>query len=147
MRDRETISIALTAAETGHLVLATVHAPGAAGAVDRLIDAYPEHQQRQACTQLAAALRCVVTQYLIPTRSGGRAVAIERVPVTAAVAALIRKNELQMLGTHIQTGRDAGMIPLERSLANLVRSRAVDPAIARTVALDLDYFEQAMRLG
>jgi len=147
LRDRETITIALTAAETGHLVLGTVHAPGAAGAIDRLIDAYPEHQQGQARAQLAATLRCVVTQYLVPTRLGGRAVAIERVPVTTAVAALIRKNELQMLGTHIQIGRDAGMVPLERSLATLVRTRAVDPAIARATALDLDYFDQAMRMS
>ena len=88
----------------------------------------------------------MVTQYLVPTRIGGRAVAIERVPITPAVTALIRKNELQMLGTHIQLGRDAGMIPLEKSLAALVRSKAVDPAIARAVALDLDYFEQALRM-
>lgn len=145
LRDRDTITIALTAAETGHLVLGTVHAPGAAVAIDRLIDAYPEHAQGQARNQLAAVLRCVVTQYLVPARSGGRAVAIEKVPATPAVGALIRKNELQMLATHIQLGRDAGMIPLEKSLAALVRGKLVEPAAARAVALDLDYFEQALR--
>jgi twitching motility protein PilT len=147
LRDPETIAIALTAAETGHLVLGTVHAAGAGGAIERLIDAYPAHQQRQARSQLAAVLRAVVTQHLVPTRSGGRAVAVERVPTTAAVAALIRNDELQMLATHVQTGRDAGMIPLERSLARLVRSGVVDLAVARAAAADLDYFDRAVRAG
>lgn len=147
LRDRETIGVALTAAETGHLVLGTVHAPGAAVAIDRLIDAFPEHQQRGARTQLAAVLRAVLTQHLLPARSGGRVVAIERVPVTAAVAALIRKNELQMLGSHIQTGRDHGMIPLEKSLARLVRGGQVDPAIARALATDVELFEMVSRSG
>ncbi|HUQ07425.1 MAG TPA: PilT/PilU family type 4a pilus ATPase [Kofleriaceae bacterium] len=145
LRDRETIAVALSAAETGHLVLGTVHAPGAAVAVDRLIDAFPEHQQRQARTQIAAVLRTVVTQHLLPARRGGRIVALERVPVTSAVASLIRKNELHMLGTHIQTGRDAGMIPLEKSLARLVRSQQVDAAVARAVAADLDFFDASLR--
>ena len=78
-------------------------------------------------------------------RSGGRAVAIERVPVTTAIAALIRNDELQMLGTHVQTGRDAGMVPLERSLARLVRAGVVEPALARAVAIDHDYFERALK--
>ncbi len=145
LRDRETIAIALTAAETGHLVLGTVHAPNAAVAIDRLIDAYPEHQQRQARTQLAAVLRVVVTQHLLPTRTGGRIPAVERVLVTSAVAALIRKNELQMLGAHVQTGRDQGMIPLERNLARLVRAGTIDLATARAVANDLDLLEQSLR--
>jgi twitching motility protein PilT len=145
LRDAETIAIALTAAETGHLVLGTVHAPGAGGAIDRLIDAYPAHQQDQARAQVAAALRCVLTQHLLPTRNGGRAVALERAPVTPAIAALIRKNELQMLQTHLQTGRDAGMVPLERNLARLARSGLVDTAVARAAAVDLDYFDRALR--
>ncbi|HET9620958.1 MAG TPA: PilT/PilU family type 4a pilus ATPase, partial [Kofleriaceae bacterium] len=114
LRDPETISAALTAAETGHLVLATLHAPNAAGAIDRMIDAFPDAQQRQARWQLAAALRTVLTQYLLPRRDGGRVVACELVPITPAVANLMRKGELHMLASTIQTGRDAGMIPLER---------------------------------
>lgn len=145
LRDRDTISIALTAAETGHLVLGTVHAPSAGVAIDRLIDAYPEHQQRQARTQLAAVLRAVVTQHLLPTRTGGRVPAIERVLVTSAVAALIRKNELQMLGTHVQTGREQGMIPLERNLARLVKAGTIDLATARAAAVDPDLLEQSLR--
>jgi twitching motility protein PilT len=145
LRDRETIAIALTAAETGHLVLGTVHAPGAAVAIDRLIDAYPEHQQRQARAQLAAVLRAVVTQHLLPTRTGGRVPAVERVVITAAIAALIRKNELQMLGAHVQTGRDAGNVPLERNLARLLKAGTIDLATARAAALDPDLLEQSLR--
>jgi twitching motility protein PilT len=138
LRDRETIAAALTAAETGHLVLATLHAPNAVGAIDRMIDAFPEAQQRQARWQLAAVLRTVVTQFLLPRRDGGRAPAIELVPITLAVANLMRKGDLQMLGSAIQTGRDAGMIPLERSLARLLEAGTVAPQAVKAIAADHD---------
>ena len=138
LRDPETLSAALTAAETGHLVLATLHAPSAAGAIDRIIDAFPEAQQRQARWQLAAVLRTVITQYLLPRRDGGRVPAIELVPITTAVANLMRKGDLQMLPSAIQTGRDAGMIPLERSLARLLETGAVAPAVVKAIAADHD---------
>ncbi|HTJ42677.1 MAG TPA: PilT/PilU family type 4a pilus ATPase [Kofleriaceae bacterium] len=145
LRDKETIAIALTAAETGHLVLATMHAPNAAGAVDRVIDVFPDAQQRQIRTQLAGSRRVILTQHLLPRTSAGRVPAIERVVVTPAIATLIRKGELQMFGAHVQSGRDAGMIPLEKSLAELVKSRAVDAATARAVAQDLELFETSLR--
>lgn len=138
LRDRETISAALTAAETGHLVLATLHAPSAAGAIDRVIDAFPEVQQRQIRWQLASVLRLVVTQYLLPRKDGGRAAASELVPITTAVANLIRKGELHTLPSAINTGRDAGMIPLERSLARLLESGAVSPQVIKKIAVDHD---------
>jgi twitching motility protein PilT len=138
LRDRETIAAALTAAETGHLVLATLHAPSAAGAIDRIIDAFPETQQRQARWQLASVLRTVITQYLLPRRDGGRVPAIELVPITVAVANLMRKGDLQMLPSAIQTGRDAGMIPLERSLARLLETGAVAPQVVKAIAADHD---------
>ena len=138
LRDADTISAALTAAETGHLVLATLHAPNAVGAIDRMIDAFPDAQQRQARWQLAGALRTVITQYLLPRKDGGRAVAVEVVPVTAAVANIMRKGELHTLATAIQSGRDAGMIPLERSLAKLVESGVVSPQVVKRVASDPD---------
>jgi twitching motility protein PilT len=138
LRDRDTIAAALTAAETGHLVLATLHAPSAAGAIDRMIDAFPENQQRQVRWQLAAVLRTVITQYLLPRRDGGRIAAIELVPVTVAVANLMRKGDLQMLPSAIQTGRDAGMIPLERSLARILDSGAVSPQVVKKIAADHD---------
>jgi twitching motility protein PilT len=138
LRDRETIAAALTAAETGHLVLATLHAPSAAGAIDRIIDAFPDTQQRQARWQLASVLRTVITQYLLPRRDGGRVPAIELVPITTAVANLMRKGDLQMLPSAIQTGRDAGMIPLERSLARLLETGVVAPQAVKAIAADHD---------
>ena len=138
LRDRDTIAAALTAAETGHLVLATLHAPNAVGAIDRMIDAFPDIQQRQIRWQLAAVLRTVITQYLLPRRDGGRAVAAEVVPVTTAVANIIRKGELHTLPTAIQSGREAGMIPLERSLARLVDAGLVAPQVVKRVAADHD---------
>jgi twitching motility protein PilT len=138
LRDRETIAAALTAAETGHLVLATLHAPHAGSAIDRLVDAFPEAQQRQVRGQLALALRAIVTQHLVPRRASGRAAAIELCPVTPAVAAILRKGELQQLPTVIQSGRDQGMIPLERSLGRLVDTGAITPQVAKRFAQDHD---------
>ncbi|MEP6864605.1 MAG: PilT/PilU family type 4a pilus ATPase [Deltaproteobacteria bacterium] len=138
LRDRDTLAAALTAAETGHLVLATLHAPSAIGAIDRVIDAFPEGQQRQIRTQLAGALRVVVTQFLLPKRDGGRAPALEVVPVTSAVSNIIRKGDLHLLPSAIQAGRDAGMVPLERSLAKLLESGAVAPQAVKRIAADHD---------
>ena len=138
MRDQETIATALTAAETGHLVLATLHAPNAAGAIDRIIDAFPDAQQRQIRWQLAGVLRNVITQYLLPRRDGGRAAAVEFVPMTPAVGNIIRKGDLHTLPTAIQSGRDAGMIPLERSLAKLIDDGIVAPQVVKRVAADQD---------
>ena len=141
LRDRETIAAALTAAETGHLVVATLHAASAAGAIDRVIDAFPESGQRQIRNQLASCLRTVVTQFLLPRRDGGRAPAIELVPVTHAVANIIRKGDLHTLPTAINTGRDAGMIPLERSLAKLLDTGVVTPKAVQRIAADHDLLQ------
>src|SRR5258706_5844006 len=103
-----------------------------------MIGALPEAQQRQARWQLAAVLRTVITQYLLPRRDGGRAPAIELVPITPAVANLMRKGDLQMLPSAIQTGRDAGMIPLERSLARLLETGTVSPQVVKSFAADHD---------
>ena len=138
LRDRDTLAAALTAAETGHLVIATLHAPSAIGAIDRVIDAFPDSQQRQIRHQLAACLRTVVTQFLLPRRDGGRAPALEIVPVTNAVANIIRKGDLHTLPTAIQSGREAGMVPLERSLAKLLDSGAVAPKVVQRIAADHD---------
>jgi twitching motility protein PilT len=138
LRDRDTIAAALTAAETGHLVLATLHAPSAVGAIDRMIDAFTDAQQRQVRHQLAASLRTVITQFLLPRRDGGRVPAIELVPVTPAVCNIIRKGDLHTLPTAIQSGRDAGMIPLERSLAKLLDAGTVAPKVVQRIAADHD---------
>ena len=145
LRDAATISTALTAAETGHLVLATLHAPSAAVAIDRLVDSFAERQARQVRAQLAAVLRVVVSQHLVPRRTGGRAVAIEYAPITAAIANLIRKGELHQLASTIQTGRDQGMITLERHLAKLVKDQIITSVVARRAAQDVEQFDAALR--
>jgi len=132
MRDRETVSAALTAAETGHLVLATLHAGSAAMAIDRVVDVFPEHQQAQVRAQLAAVLRAVVTQVLLPsTRPPLRVPAFEKLLVTTAVATKIRDLRGHQITSEIQKGRSEGMVSLELSMARLVRTGrlAMDVAI------------------
>jgi twitching motility protein PilT len=137
MRDRATISAALTAAETGHLVLSSLHAGSAAMAVDRVIDVFPEHQQRQVRGQLAGTLRAVVTQHLLSsTAAGTRVPAIELMIANPAIASLVRDGKTHQLASAIQTGRDDGMIPLDRSLADLVEARAVEYDTAAAATLD-----------
>lgn len=131
LRDHETISVALTAAETGHLVLATLHANDAVQTVDRIIDAFPAHQQQQARYQLAATLLGVVSQRLLPRADGqGRVAAFELMLASSAIRALIRDNKMHQALTVIQSSRGAGMIPLDLQLAELVKSGLVDRADA-----------------
>ena len=140
MRDRLTIAAALTAAETGHLVLSSLHAGSAAMAIERVVDSFPEHQQRQVRGQLAGSLRAVLTQHLLPSQSStGRVPAIELVIVTSAIASLIRDGKTHQVTSAIQTGRDDGMIWLDRSLADLVEAGIVDQETAASVTLDGGY--------
>ena len=136
MRDRATIASALTAAETGHLVLSTLHAASAAMAVERIVDVFPEHQQRQVRGQLAGSLRAVLTQQLLPAAQGGVVPVVELLISTAATAALIRDGKTHQLASAIQTGRDEGMIPLDRSLADRIEARLLNLETAVTVTLD-----------
>ncbi len=135
MRDYETISAAITAAETGHLVLSTLHTIGAADTIDRIIDVFPPSNQQQIRTQLASALKGVVTQTLLPLASGaGRVAAFEIMTGTEAVLNLIRENQCHQLNSTIQTSGRLGMVTLDTSLANLVKSNTVslDSALERT---------------
>ena len=135
MRDLETISLALTAAETGHLVLSTLHSGAGAMAIDRIIDVFPDAQQAQVRTQLASVLRAVVTQRLLPsTEPGGRVPAVEVLRTSYAIAAQIRESKTHQLATQIQLGQDEGMIPLERSLVDLVRTRRITRETALAAA-------------
>ena len=136
MRDPETIAAALTAAETGHLVLSTLHCGTAGMAVDRIVDAFPEARQNQVRLQLSDVLRSVVSQRLLPATGGGRVPALEILHVTRAVASLIREGRGHQIESLIQTGRDAGMVPLARSLAELVRAGRVSVAAAMEAADD-----------
>lgn len=126
MRDHETISLALTAAETGHLVLSTLHTTGAASTIDRIIDVFPPHQQGQIRTQLASSLRGVVSQELIPINEGrGRVMANEIMIMTDAIGNLIRENKIVQINSAIQTGMRIGMLSLDGSLVNLIRQNLI----------------------
>jgi twitching motility protein PilT len=131
MRDLETISTALTAAETGHLVLATLHTQDAPSTIDRVIDVFPPNQQEQIRIQLASSLAGVVTQQLVPTEDGqGRRVASEVLVCTPAVQNLIRSAKTHQIYSLMQTGAQHGMQTMDQCLAQLVRERAVSEGVA-----------------
>jgi twitching motility protein PilT len=135
MRDHETIALALTAAETGHLVLSTLHTTGAANTIDRIIDVFPPHQQGQIRTQLASSLQAVISQDLLPLEGGlGRIAAHEILLMTDAVANLIRENKIVQINSAIQTGMKLGMCTLDGSLVNLIRKNLIslDTAMENT---------------
>ena len=126
MRDLETISTALTAAETGHLVFGTLHTQDAPQSIDRIIDVFPPHQQQQVRTQLAGSLAGVVSQQLVPTPDGkGRVVAVEVLVATDAVRNLIREGKTHQIYTTIQVGGKFGMQMMDQHLAELVKKRAI----------------------
>ena len=137
MRDPETISLALTAAETGHLVFATLHSRTAPSAVERIIDTYAPERQRQIRVQLADALRAVISQRLVPTADGtARVPAVELLRVTHGVANLIREGRTAQIVNALQGGANEGMVVLERSLADLVRAGRIRRETALAVAND-----------
>ena len=131
MRDLETVHTALTAAETGHLVFATLHTQDAPQSIDRIIDVFPPHQQQQVRTQLASALQGIVTQQLLPTSDGrGRAVAAEVLVATPAVRNLIREGKTHQIYSAMQAGGKFGMQTMDMSLAGLVKKGAITMEIA-----------------
>jgi twitching motility protein PilT len=131
MRDLETISTALTAAETGHLVFATLHTQDAPQSIDRIIDVFPAHQQQQIRVQLAAALQGICTQQLVPTIDGaGRAVACEVLVATPAIRNLIREGKVHQIYSMLQAGGKHGMVTMDMSLAQLVRSHRISLDVA-----------------
>lgn len=133
MRDLETISAAITAAETGHLVFGTLHTTGSARTVDRIVDAFPANQQDQIRAQLSVSIQAVISQVLLPKAGGrGRVAGFEVMLMTPAVANLIRKNETAKIQSTIQTSRRHGMVTLDDYLLDLVR----DGKLERDVALD-----------
>lgn len=135
MRDPESISLALTAAETGHLVLTSLHSRSAASAVERIVDAYPQEARQQVRVQLADSLRMVMAQRLVPRASGeGRALAVEVLRSNHAVQNAIREAKISTIQSAIQSGRREGMLPLERCLADLVQKRQITLDAARAAA-------------
>ena len=148
MRDPETISLALTAAETGHLVFATLHSRTAPSAVERIIDTYAPERQRQIRVQLADSLRAVVSQRLIPTVDGsGRVPAVELLRVTHGVANLIREARTPQIVNALQAGGNEGMMVLERSLAELVRSNRIRRETAMAAANEPSTLGEYLRAG
>jgi len=137
MRDMETIATAITAAETGHLVLATLHTGDAAQTIDRIIDVFPPHQQQQVRIQLSMTLQGIVVQQLLPKIGGkGRVAALEILLATPAVRNIIRETKTQQLGTVLQTGAKIGMQTMDNSLRDLVRQGIVDSDEALSRAVD-----------
>ena len=123
MRDLETIGIALTAAETGHLVLSTLHTLGSAKTVDRVIDVFPPHQQQQIRIQFASVLQGIISQQLLPRIDGkGRIAAFEIMMATSAIKNLIREDKTHQIDTAVQTGAKFGMQTMDNSLLNIYRS-------------------------
>lgn len=120
MRDLESISIVITAAETGHLVLASLHSATATQSLERIVDVFPAHQQSQICIQLAGSLLGIISQQLIPRADGeGRVVAAEVLVATPAIRNLIRENKRHQIYSAMQTGGSSGMITMEKALKNL----------------------------
>ncbi len=146
MRDLETVATAVTAAETGHLILSTLHTSDVAQAIHRIIDVFPPAQQTQIRQQLALALNAIIVQHLIPRSSGsGRAVAVEVLLSNNAIRNHIRNDKLQNLATEITLGRRQGMISLEDSLARLVQQGLISLEDARIRASRADELESLLR--
>jgi twitching motility protein PilT len=145
MRDLETISTAITAAETGHLVLSTVHTIGASNTVDRLIDVFPSHQQQQIRIQLAGVLEAIISQQLIPTTDGvSRAAAFEVLHVNSAVRNLIREGKSHQLITYMQTYRKQGMMTMDDAILELYRAQKISRESALQFAQDPDTMQNKM---
>ena len=140
MRDLESVSAALTVAETGHLVFATLHTNDAAQSIDRIVDVFPAGQQQQIRGQLASVLVGVVSLRLLPKIGGGRVPAYEILMVNHAVRNVIRDNKIYEIPNIIHTSLDEGMVPLDKILALLVKQGTVEFEIAQDYVLDKEYF-------
>src|SRR5487761_1397945 len=145
MRDLETIASAITIAETGHLVMATLHTNSAAQSVDRMIDVFPPHQQPQIRAQLANILMAIVSQRLIPSIGGGRVAAAEILVATPAVRNIVREGKAHQLEAVIQTGAEFGMQSMDKTLVNLIHEGTITYDEARNYAVDLDELDRLMR--
>lgn len=138
MRDPETMQAAITIAETGHLVFSTLHTNSAAQSIDRIVDAFQEHEREQVRTQLASTLQGIISIRLIPKIGGGRIPAVEVLVGTPAVASNIRDGKTHLIDSVIQTSKDVGMIPLEASLAEHVRTGVITLEDAKLYANHAD---------
>lgn len=145
MRDLETIASAITIAETGHLVFATLHTNSASQSIDRMVDVFPPHQQPQIRAQLANILMAIVSQRLAPAIGGGRIAAAEILIATPAVRNIIREGKTHQLEAVIQTGAEFGMQSMDKTLVNLVHVGSITYDEARNLAVDIDELDRLMR--
>lgn len=145
MRDLETIAAAITIAETGHLVLATLHTNSASQSIDRMVDVFPPHQQQQVRVQLSNTLQAICSQRLVRNQRGGLTVAAEILVATPAVRNIIREGKNYQLEAVIQTGAQYGMQGLDQTLVNLVQQGIISYDEARNTALDLEELDRLMR--
>ena len=145
MRDLETIQAAITIAETGHLVFATLHTNSAAQSIDRMIDVFPAHQQPQVRSQLSNMLMAICAQRLVPAIGGGRVVAAEIMVANSAIRTLIRDGKTHQIDTAIQTGADQGMQTMDRTLAKLIQTGVISYDSAREYAVDINELNRLVK--
>jgi len=145
MRDLETIAAAITIAETGHLVFATLHTNSASQSVDRMIDVFPPHQQPQIRAQLANIIQAICSQRLIPAIGGGRIAAAEVLIATPAVRNIIREGKSHQLDAVIQTGAEHGMQSMDKTLVELIHGGTITYDEARNYAVDIEELDRMMR--
>ena len=145
MRDLETIQAAITIAETGHLVFATLHTNSAAQSIDRMVNVFPAHQQPQVRTQLSNMLMAICAQRLVPAIGGGRVVAAEIMIANSAIRTLIRDGKTHQIDTAIQTGAEQGMQTMDRTLVKLVQTGVITYDAAREYAVDLNEFNRLIK--
>jgi twitching motility protein PilT len=142
LRDLETISLAVTAAETGHLVFGTLHTSNATATIDRMISTFPPGQQGQIRVMLADSLKAVVSQLLLPRRDErGRIAAFEILRTTQAIGALIREGKTFQIPSLVQTGKLHGMVTMDQSLLSLCENELIEPDVAIEKALKTETFE------
>lgn len=145
MRDLDTIETALTAAETGHLVLGTLHTGTAADSVDRIVDVFPEGRQRQIRMQLSMTLQAVLSQQLLPLRDGsGRVAACELMVVNAAIRNLIREGKTPQIGSVVATTAAEGAITMDNAIIRLYKAGRISAAVAKAAARDADYVKKSV---
>ena len=144
MRDHETISIAMTAAETGHLILSTLHTLGAANTIDRVIDAFPPSQQQQIRTQLSMVLDAVICQQLVPTLDGGERPVFEIMFLNNAIRNMIRESKTHQIDGIIATSQEEGMISMDNSLLALYRQNVISKDTAIIYSSNAELMEKKM---
>ena len=145
MRDLETMQAAITIAETGHLVFATLHTNSAAQSIDRMIDVFPSHQQPQVRSQLSNMLMAICSQRLVPAIGGGRVVAAEIMISNPAIRNMIRDGKTHQIDTAIQTGAEQGMQTMDRTLVKLIQTGVISYDVAREYAVDINELNRLMR--